>query len=113
MLALTLAPAVVSMLVLAAHFLRRGQWLPCAACIAAAALALVRRPWASLALRFCLALGTLEWVRTTVQLVRARAAEGGPVVRLVVIMAAVIAVTLAGLVLLESAPAARHFRRVA
>ncbi len=96
MLALTLTPAVLSALVLAAHFLRRGQIVLCALCLAAAALAFVRRPWAPRTLQVFLLLGVLEWARTLAALLQERRALGEPVGRLVIIMGPVIAVALLG-----------------
>jgi len=96
MLALTLTPAVLSALVLAAHFLRRGQLVACALCLAAASLAFVRRPWAPRVLQAFLLLGVLEWARTLVALLAERRAAGEPAGRLVVIIGTVIAVALLG-----------------
>ena len=96
MLALTLTPAVLSALVLAAHFLRRGQLVACALCLAAASLAFVRKPWAPRLLQAFLLLGVLEWARTLMVLLAERRAEGEPAGKLVVIVGAVIAVALLG-----------------
>ena len=109
MLALALNPAVLAALVLAAHFLRRGQIVSCALCVAAAALVAVRATWARRALQVFLAAATLVWVRSSLQLVSARRAEGGSVVRLVVILGAVTLVTLVAALLLELPRARRHF----
>jgi hypothetical protein len=84
-----LLPALLSLLVLAAHFLRSGQLLFVAAALAAAALAAVPRRWAARAMQLVLALGAVEWIRTLVVLVDARRAEGRPWTRLAVILACV------------------------
>ena len=85
-MALRLVPAILSLLTLGAHFLRRGQIVPCALCVAIALLLLVRRGWVPMLVQASLAVGTLEWVATTVVLTRQRAAQGGPVLRLVLIL---------------------------
>lgn len=102
MMALTLTPAVLSALVLAAHFLRSGQLVACALCLAAASLAFVRRPWAPRVLQAFLLLGVLEWARTLVALLGERRALGQPTGRLVIIIGSVIAVALLGAVLAGS-----------
>ena len=96
MLALTLTPAVLSALVLAAHFLRSGRLVGCALCLAAASLAFVRRPWAPRVLQVFLLLGVLEWARTLVVLMGERHALGQPAGRLVIIIGSVIATALLG-----------------
>jgi hypothetical protein len=113
MLALTLTPAVLSAVVLAAHFLRSGQLLACVLCLAVAALAGTRQPWAPRAMQVFLALGTLEWAHTLVELTGERRALGEPAGRLVVIMGSVIAVTLLGAVLLFTRRVREHFRPLA
>jgi hypothetical protein len=84
-----LVPAVLSLLVMAAHFLRGGQLLLVALALAAVALVFVRRAWAARALQVALALGALEWLRTLAVLVNERRAEGRPFVRMAVILGAV------------------------
>lgn len=78
MLALLLTPAVLSALILGAHFLRRGQMVPLLACLVAAALPALRHPQARRVLQFYLLLGTLEWLRTLGQLVAERRELGEP-----------------------------------
>ena len=81
-----LFPAVLSLLVLGAHFLRLGQLAACALCILLALLPALRRRWVPALVRAALALGTLEWIATTIIKVRERAQEGGPVLRLALIL---------------------------
>lgn len=106
-----LVPAGLSLVLLAAHFLRRGALLPMAICLALLALLWVRRPWSAHALRLGLALGVLEWLRTAATLSAERRALGEPVARMVVILGAVIALALLGLALLEGATLRRRFGR--
>ena len=62
---LLLGPPALSLLVLAAHFLRGGDLLPLLACIALLPLLAVPRPWATRVLQVALLLGAIEWIRTT------------------------------------------------
>lgn len=110
MLALTLTPAVLSALVLAAHFLRRGQLLACVLCLAAASLAFVRAPWAPRVLQAFLLLGALEWVRTLVALLAERRAADEPAGKLVIIIGSVIAVALLGAALAGTRRVLDHAR---
>jgi hypothetical protein len=104
MLALLLTPAVLSLLVLAAHFLRRGQALECGAVLGLlVTLFAVRRPWVPRVTQIVLAAATLLWARTLFELVRQRQADGEPAGRLVVILGAVIAVNVVGALLLNAA----------
>ena len=100
MFGLLVTPAVLSALVLAAHFMRRGQILLCLVCLAAAVLAFVRRRWAPRVVQVFLLLAVAEWARTLVALLHERRASGEPAGRLVVILGTVMAVALFGAVLL-------------
>ena len=96
-----LLPAVLSLLVLAAHFLRSGQVVLVALALLGAALVAVPRAWAARALQVVLALAALEWVRTLLGLVADRRAEGRPFARMAVIL---------GVVALTAALSALAFR---
>ena len=109
MLALRLAPAVLSALVLAAHFLRRGQVFPCALCLAAAALVFVRRAWVPRALQAFLVLGAALWLALLPAMVRERIHDGEPWARLVAILGGVAAVALAAALLMKSQLVKRHY----
>ncbi len=89
MTALLLAPAVLSLLVLGAHFLRGGQLVLVVLTLVLVGLLSVRRPWAARAAQVALLLGACEWVRTTAALLGRRMQEGEPWVRMVVILGAV------------------------
>ena len=84
-----LAPALLSLLVLAAHFLRSGEIALVVVALAATTLVAVRRPWAARVLQLALALAAAEWVRTLLVLVAERRAEGRPFVRMAAILGAV------------------------
>ena len=101
MVALQLLPVVLSLLVLAAHFLRAGHSVWLAGVLLLPALLFVRRPWAVRAVQAALLLGSLEWVRTLVLLALLRMHTGEPVQRLVVILGSVSAVSLLSAWLLQ------------
>jgi hypothetical protein len=109
--ALFMTPAILSALVLAAHFLRRGQWLPMAVSLALVALLFVRREWARRMVKLALLLAAFEWARTLWAFAAERRVAGEPWLRMAVILGAVIAVALLGVATLESARLIRRFAR--
>ncbi|MGB5103694.1 MAG: hypothetical protein WBO04_10315 [Steroidobacteraceae bacterium] len=90
-----LAPPVLALLLLAAHFYRAGLVVPATASLVLVALLFIRGRWASLALQVALVLGTLEWLRTAWALASHRAALGQPYGRLLVILGIVAVLTAA------------------
>ena len=100
--ALLFTPVVLSALVLAAHFLRRGEWLPMLASLGIIALLFARRSWARRVIQLALLAGALEWARTLAGFVAERRATGEPWLRMAIILGAVIAVSLAGVAALEA-----------
>ena len=89
MILLQLLPVVVSLLVLGAHFLRGGNVIAVPLILVALSLLGVRRRWAARVVQAMLLLGTVEWVRSLVQLATWRAQTGQPATRLVVILSSV------------------------
>jgi hypothetical protein len=104
MYAMLLAPAVLSLLVLAAHFLRSGNLPLMLVSLGLLALLGVRRPWARRVLQGALALGAIEWVRTLVAGVNARELAGEDWRRLAAILGAVASVAVVALLALETFP---------
>lgn len=103
-------PIILSLVVLAAHFLR-GGCLPLAlALLALAALLAVRRPWVARLLQMVLTLGALEWIRTLVTLAMERSERGEPFLRMALILGVVAAVTLGSALLFETAKLRRFYR---
>lgn len=94
-------PAVLSMLVLAAHFLRGGAPVLALVCAAAPLLLLAwRRTWAVKLLQAMLILGSLLWIRTVIVHIDQREAAGRPWMRMAIILGAVALFTfLSGLLL--------------
>jgi len=87
--ALRLLPAILSCLLLGAHFYRAGLPLLMVFCAAAPLLLLLRRPWVPRLFQALLALGALEWLRTLYLFAAEREAFGQPWTRLAVILGAV------------------------
>lgn len=85
---------ILSLLVLAAHFLRSGYTLVVLILLLAPLLLLVGKSWAVRLLQVVLVLGTLEWLRTLVVLTSTRLDAGEPFLRMILILAAVAAVSL-------------------
>ena len=86
------APALALML-LGAHFARSGAWIAVALCATVIVLIAVPRPWAVRVVQAALAIGALEWMRTTFVLVQERVALGRPFLRLAAILLALSAFT--------------------
>jgi hypothetical protein len=86
-------PAVLALLLLAAHFYRAAAFVPAGLCVAAVALVFVRRPWAVSTLRLGLAAGTGVWLVTAWRIAQQRIAAGMPYLRMLVILGAVAAFT--------------------
>ena len=105
-----LAPAL-SALLLAAHFLRAGQWAGVGASFALLAVLAIPRPWASRAAQAALVLGAAEWIRTLVQLVAERREEHAAWARLAVILGTVAGLTAAAALVFESRRLRERYRR--
>ena len=103
MKALLLTPIVLSLVVLAAHFLRGGSIVLVVAILALVALLPLRRRWIARLVQAVLFLGAAEWARTTTLLAISRSEQGEPFLRMVVILGAVTIVTLASGLLFQSA----------
>jgi len=93
MIGLQLAPVVLSLIVLAAHFMRAGNLLMVVVTIVLLGLLGVRRRWAARVVQVALLLGAAEWLRTLAGLVTGRAQAGQPVLRLILILGVVALLT--------------------
>lgn len=111
MAALALIPAVLSVLVLAAHFLRAGQLAVVVVLVAILPLLGLRRRWVPRLFQLVLGLGALEWLRTLLALRSMRLALGQPHARMAAILAAVALFALLSAALFELAPVRRWYRR--
>jgi hypothetical protein len=84
-----LAPVVLSLIILAAHFLRAENMLVVAILIASLVLLLVKRPWIVRVIQTILILGAIEWLLTLSELMSRRIEMGQPYMRLVAIIGSV------------------------
>jgi hypothetical protein len=94
-------PAIISALLLGAHFLRNGQYGFVLLALALVPLLFVRHTWAVRIVQTGLLAGAGVWIATAVSLLRARLALGEPYLRMVVILGAVAAFTLLSALLLR------------
>ena len=104
-------PIVLSLLVLGAHFLRYDNLVGVIAALALLGLLFVRRGWAARVVQVALLLGALEWAQTLYRLAQARAAQGLPATRMVVILGVVIGVCALSAWLFETKKLQRIYRR--
>ncbi len=88
-------PVVLSCLLMGAHLLRWGQLPLVVLCALLPLLLLVRSHWVPRLFTVILLLGSLEWLRTTWELVHMRMAMGQPWLRMVFILGSVALVTAA------------------
>jgi hypothetical protein len=101
---------VLSLLVLAAHFLRYGNVAGAAVSLAPIALLFVCKPWAARVVQVVLILGAIEWVRTIYELVQLRSAQGMPATRMVIILGAVVVLTVASALLFQTQTMKRIYK---
>ncbi len=95
-------PVVVSLLVLAAHFLRAGNEVAVAVLLLLIPALFVRRSWTVRLVQVALIVGALEWLRTLYVLAQMRAVQGEPYTRMAVILGVVAAVSLVSALILET-----------
>ena len=110
MTGLLLVPPALSLLVLAAHFLRAGVALLALGALGTLALLFVRRRWAAQVVQSVLVLGALEWVRALVVLTGERMSEGLPYGRMVVILGVVATVAAASALAFRGRTLRRWYR---
>jgi len=110
-IAVQLLPVVLSLLVLAAHFLRAGNLLMVVLLLGMLALLAVPRAWAALTVQVALILGAVEWVVTLFRLAGERARAGEPALRMAIILGVVALVTAASALLFRTARLRKRFQR--
>ncbi len=104
-------PIVLSLLVLAAHFLRAGNEMSLAISLLLIAGLFVRRRWMARVVQAALVLGALEWLRTLYVLAQLRAAQGEPFTRMAIILGVVAALSLVSALIFETHVMRRIYRR--
>jgi hypothetical protein len=88
-----LMPVCLSMLVLAAHFLRAIQPIPTAIYVFLMFFLFMFKPINARLVQLALLMGTIEWISTAIALSAQRAAMGAPATRMLIILGSVAAVT--------------------
>lgn len=94
-------PSVISLLLLAAHFLRAASLLLTLFPLLLIPLAFLSRPWLLRTLQVILLLAALEWLRTALLIAQARAAAEQPYLRALAILLCVALFNLLSAALLQ------------
>ena len=102
MTVLSFIPIVLSLLLLAAHFLRYGEKLAVAGALVLLGLLFVRKPWVARTVQVALLAATAEWLRTMLQIAMERMHAGVPYRRMVVILSIVALMALAGTLIFQT-----------
>jgi len=108
--ALQLLPAILSLLLLAAHFLRGGNSVLVGAALALIAALGVRRAWVARIVPAALLLGAAEWARTLIVLAGTRQQAGMPAARMALILGGVALFTALSALIFRSARVRGWFR---
>ena len=98
---LRLIPAILSISVLSAHFFRAQSIIPTLVSLSLLPLVFYNGTWSRNLVRICLAIGSIEWLRTMLVLVMQREAMGLPWVRMAMILLAVVCFTMTSAFLLK------------
>jgi predicted Abi (CAAX) family protease len=99
---LFLAPVVLSIAILGAHFMRYGNVIGVAASLVLIGLVFLRRAWVARLIQVALVLGALEWMHTLYELMQLRMAQGAPTARMTAILGVVIVITLGSALLFQT-----------
>jgi hypothetical protein len=102
-------PMLFSALMLAAHFLRTGPMILAMLCLIIPLTLFVHRVWALRLVQLFLLLGAAEWLRTLIVLFQDRQAQGEPWLRLVIILAVVVAFTAGSAFILQAKKVRNHY----
>ncbi len=104
-----LIPAVLSFLLLGAHFLRDGSVALLVVSLMVPLVLLIRRRWVARAVQVMLVIAALEWVWTAIVLAEERMAAGEPWQRMAVILGGVALWTACSALLFETPPLRRRY----
>jgi len=110
MSALLLIPAVLSLLVLAAHFLRSGNLLLVAGCLAICPLMLLRKRWVARLVQVVLIVSALNWVLVTNSMAVDRIDQGRDWKRAAIILLSVALVNVISAILFSTPPLRRRYQ---
>ena len=89
-----MSPVVISLWVLAAHFLRAGDVFVCLGLAVTPLLLCIKKSWAARTLQLALLGASLIWMQSTYQMLSTRLMMGDDWVRMFIIMVGVICFTL-------------------
>lgn len=107
---LRLLPAILSLLILAAHFLRRDSLLFVGLVFLCLALLFVRQRWAVRLIQIVLTVGFFEWLFTLTGLLVDRLDAGEPWLRMTLILGGVALLTLVSALLFQAKALRRVYR---
>jgi len=107
---LRLLPAILSLLLLGAHFSRHNLSLLIVIPLVLLGLLFLCEPWVARLVQWVLVLASLEWLRTAVVLALQRQDQGMPWARSAVILGAVCAFSLASALVFRSAGLRARYR---
>lgn len=106
----SLAPVILSFLLLAAHFSRQDQFIIVLACLAMLGLLFIRQVWSVRIIQAVLLVGGIEWILSMLRYIAQRKSIGDDWSRLAIILSVVALFTvLSGLVFLSKKLKA-HYR---
>lgn len=91
---LQLLPVGISLLLIGAHFLRRGDLILVGLSLVCMGFLFVKKPFFARLIQVVLVLATVEWIYTTYVFASIRMENGLPYVRLVIILSVVACLTL-------------------
>jgi len=86
---LRLLPVIISLILLAAHFLRAGQTVIVVVLVLLALLLFIKKSWVPGVIQLSLLLGAVEWARTLMSVAHIRMEYGMPWTRMALILGAV------------------------
>lgn len=110
---LKLIPALLSLLILAAHFYRAEIFWLAVFMILVIFLIFVKANWVPPVMQIILILGTLEWVRTAFVLIYQRQELGQPWLRMTIILAAVALLTFISFLIFRSKTIIARYQKAA
>lgn len=86
---LRLLPVIISLLLMAAHFLRDGRVVTACVLLLLPLLMMLRKTWVPRALQLTLLLGAVEWLRALYSIAQVRIESGMPWTRMAIILGVV------------------------
>ena len=113
MMFLRLVPVVLSVILLAAHFLYAGYSILVFIVLASLLILFIRKPWAARIIQIELVLGGIEWIRAALNYVEIRQANNMPWTRLAIILGSVALVTFASALVFRSRSLKERYGMVA